>query len=414
MIPDWTSHGLISRLLRAGLGLAACMAVAILPACSTPPRLDAPPPAVADKIHVLGIPNARFWIDREASALVQEAVLAAEREARAVGRGPRGALPPAYFLALSGGADDGAFGAGLLVGWTATGQRPEFKLVTGISTGALIAPFAFLGPRYDVQLRQVFTDVTQENIFTSRGITAALFNDALRDTAPLFALISSFLNETLLADIAREYAKGRLLLIGTTNIDLQRPVIWNIGAIAASGKPGALELVRKILLASAAVPGAFPPVLIDVEVNGQRYQEMHVDGGAVAQTFLYPSNVRLYEKAQALGIERDRVAYVIRNGRLDPEWTNTTRSFVSIAGRAISTLIYYSGVNDVYRIYNTTQRDHVQYYLAYIGADFDAERTEDFDHAYMNALFDYAYAKASHGYPWATAPPTLQGHNENR
>jgi predicted acylesterase/phospholipase RssA len=158
----------------------------------------------------------------------------------------------------------------VLVGWTARGDRPQFDVVTGISTGALIAPFAFLGSAYDPQLRAVYTGVQPSDIFEKRSLLTAVFHESFADTTPLSRLISRYVDEAMMAAIAREYSKGRLLLIGTTNLDVERPVIWNIGAIAASGKPGSIELVRKILLASAAVPGLFPPVLIDVEANIRR------------------------------------------------------------------------------------------------------------------------------------------------
>jgi predicted acylesterase/phospholipase RssA len=174
------------------------------------------------------------------------------------------------------------------VGWSGTGTRPSFKLVTGISTGALIAPFAFLGPAYDQQLRDVYTGIGPDDVYERRLLLSAIFSDALTSTDPLFHLIARYANADMLAAIAREYDRGRLLLIGTTNLDVQRPVIWNIGAIAKTGQPAALDLFRKILLASASVPGVFPPVLIDVEAAGAHYQEMHVDGGAAAQTFLIP------------------------------------------------------------------------------------------------------------------------------
>jgi hypothetical protein len=154
----------------------------------------------------------------------------------------------------------------------------------------------------------------------------------------------------MLAAIAREYAKGRVLLIGTTNLDEQRGVLWNIGAIAASGKPGAVELVRKLLLASAAVPGLFPPVMIDVELNGRHFQEMHVDGGATAQMFLYPPSIGLHLDLRQTGLARERHAYLIRNARLDPEWASTDRRLFSIVGRSINTMIYYAGYNDALRI----------------------------------------------------------------
>ncbi len=388
--------------------IVACVALlGVLSACSVS---RGAPPSAAESEHatVIGVPNARFWVDRGTEAITMEMARSVAAEAETHGFSARGRRPPSHFLALSGGSDDGAFGAGLLVGWTASGQRPEFRLVTGISTGGLIAPFAYLGPAYDPQLRAVFTGVTQKDILRTRFLTAAVFDDALADTSPLYSLISRYVDEQMVADIAREYRKGRLLLIGTTNIDLQRPVLWNLGAIAASGHPGALDLIRRIMLASAAIPGAFPPVLIDVDVKGEHRQEMHVDGGVVAQTFLYPVSVQLQRESRRVGIERERTAYIIRNGRLDPEWTATERRFISIAGRAVSTMIHYSGVNDVMRIYAQTQRDGVAFRLAYIEPDFKAEHTEDFAPVYMNALFNHAYERARTGYPWHTAPPFLE------
>jgi predicted patatin/cPLA2 family phospholipase len=372
-------------------------------------RLDAPPAAETEQIQVLGIPNARFFVDRSTDTILQEGLLAVDREAASVPPGPSGERPPANFLSLSGGGDKGAFGAGLMVGWSASGQRPEFKLVTGVSTGALIAPFAFLGPSRDQQLRHVFTGITRKNIFSPRWVMAALYNDALADTAPLFTLISEFVNAEMLADIAREYFRGRLLFIGTTNIDVQRPVLWNIGAIAASQHRGALDLVRKILLASAAIPGAFPPVLVEVESGGRRYAEMHVDGGAIAQAFLYPQALELAREAARRGIVRERNAYVIRNGRFGPDWVTTERSFLSIAQRTIDTMIHYSGINDAIRICATAQRDGVQFHLACMGTDFQFKPHKKFDQAYMRALFDYAFQKARNGYPWETSTAAVWG-----
>ena len=367
------------------------------------------PAKLADRANVLDVPNARFFADTQQNALVQEALQALDRE-RALhpdAAAPGNRLSPANLLAISGGSDDGAFGAGLLVGWTEAGTRPEFKLVTGVSTGGLIAPFAFLGSDYDPQLRAVYTGIHPSDIFKQRSILNAMFNDALADTAPLYRVISQHVNEALLAAIAREYAKGRLLLIGTTNLDQERPVIWNMGAIADSGKPEAIELFHKILLASAAVPAMFPPVFIDVEAGGQRYQEMHVDGGAVAQMFLYPPAIGLRTDMQQKVPTRERHAFLIRNSRLDPEWASVDRRLLSIVGRAVNTMIHYSGANDALRIYATTQRDGVDYNLAYIGSDFTVEHKVPFDQAYMRELFDYGYQRARAGYPWEKAPPSL-------
>jgi len=238
-------------------------------------------------------------------------------------------------------------------------------------------------------------------------VLAGFFNDALADTTPLFQLISHYVDDQMLVAIANEYRKGRLLLIGTTDLDAQRPVIWNIGAIAASGRPGALELFRKILLASAAIPAAFPPVLVDVEANGKAYQEMHVDGGAVAQTFLYPPSLTAGVNIRTGLLARERHAYVMRNGRLDPEWSSIDRRTLSIAGRAIDTMIHYSGQNDVYRLQTTTERDGVDFNLAYIGRDFTVEHTEQFDPTYMRALFEYGRAQIKNGTAWKKSSPFL-------
>ena len=402
-------------MVAAGHWLATLVFAATLGACTSPTREPAVPAGLTDRATVLGgLTNARYLADTQFPALTREAYAALDRERAqlrpvAALRLPAaaGRLPPANFLAVSGGGDNGAFGAGLLIGWTERGDRPEFKLVTGVSTGALIAPFAFLGPSYDGVLRHVYTEVDQSDIFKSRRIFTAIFNDALADTTPLYELISQYVDDQMLAAIANEYRKGRLLLIGTTDLDAQRPIIWNIGAIATSGRPGALELFRKILLASAAIPAAFPPVLIDVTVDGKPYQEMHVDGGAVAQTFLYPSTLTAGVNLRTGPLARERHAYVIRNGRLDPEWSSIDRRTLSIAGRAIDTMIHYSGQNDVYRLQTTTERDGVDFNLAYIGRDFTFEHTEQFDPTYMRALFEYGRAQIKNGTAWKKSSPFL-------
>lgn len=383
----------------------------LLQGCATPPRLAAVPVQDATKAEIPGIPNARYWVQTDIEPFVRDAIASAQREKAYLDRiGHRGPLPPVNFLAVSGGGDDGAFGAGLLVGWTEAGTRPEFKGVTGVSTGALIAPFAFLGPEEDVKLREVYTTIGPRNILLPRSLLAALTSDGMADNSPLFELISRQINPEFLARIAREYQeKGRLLLIGTTNLDARRGIIWNMGEIASSKDPKALDLFRKIMLASAAIPGAFPPVMIDVEVDGKPYQEMHVDGGAQAQVFLYPP--RMFDLIRQQGIkvnQRERSVYIIRNARLDPDWASVERSTLTIAGRAISSLIQSQGLGDLYRIYATAQQDGLDYNLAYIGADFGAEHKEDFDTAYMRALFDYGYQLGRKGYAWQKAPPGMK------
>ena len=373
--------------------------------CSVPERGAGVPQADTERALPLGIANARFFADADPKAMTDEGMRSVEREQaalRAAGK-PTTRLPPVSYLAASGGGDNGAFGAGLLNGWTRTGTRPEFKMVTGVSTGALIAPFAFLGPDYDAALREVYTSMTADKVYRTRGLRAALFDDAMADTGPLAEIIALYANQKMLEAIALEYQKGRLLMIGTTDLDAQRPVIWNIGAIAASGKPGALELFRNVLRASAAIPAAFQPVFIDIEIDGRKYQEMHVDGGAIAQLFLYPPSVDI----SVTGIRRQRTAYIVRNAKLEPDYAASERRTVSIAGRAIGTMLAASGRNDVLRTYFMSQRDKVDYNLAYIGADFTAPKSGEFDQSYMRALYDYGDRQATSGQAWHKAPPGL-------
>lgn len=374
--------------------------------CSSPARLDAVPDAMQKQATVLGRSDLRYWGDETSPAFIEDAFESFAREKAILDRsGHRGPLPPAYFLAISGGGENGAYGAGVLVGWSRTGTRPVFKAVTGISTGALTAPFAYLGTDYDEKLKEVYTRISAVDVLEERGYLAVLLDDAIADNAPLRRTVARVVDEPMLDAIAAEYAKGRMLLIATTNLDARRPTIWNMGKIATIGGQRALDLFHDILIASAAIPGAFPPVMIDVEVDGRKYQEMHVDGGASAQVFIYPPSLDVKKLSRERGIERERKLYVLRNARLDPDWVQVDRVAYTIMGRAVSSLIQTQGVGDLYRIYLTTQRDGLDFNLAYIPETFDVPLTEPFAQDYMKALFQLGYDRAVEGYPWAKAPP---------
>lgn len=397
---------LIRKYMRLS-SFAVCIAASLsLLGCSALERKSAVPAQSLNQAQISGLPSVRYLISTQAGvdAFVSDVI---QLE---TARGKKAFTGDANYLALSGGGDDGAFGAGLLVGWSKQGSRPSFNLVTGISTGALIAPFAYLGKEYDPVLQQVYTSITPKDVFIERGILSGIFSDGLADSAPLYQLISKYVDADFLKKIAHEYnTHGRWLLIGTTNIDAGQPVIWNMGRIATIGSPEALELFRRIMLASASIPGAFPPVMFDFLLNGQAFQEMHVDGGASTQVFLYPSAAA--QRANDLGLKRriNRQAYIIRNSRLDPRWNETERRTLSVAGRAISQLIQTQGIGDLYRIYNTAKSDDVGFNLAYIGSDFNEPHNEEFDTKYMNALFQYGYAQAVKGYPWSKYPPGFKG-----
>lgn len=385
------------------LGRRAAMGIAAggLTGCALP-RLPPVPAALVAGSLVSGIPNARFYGDEADPELLRWI----EEQERRAAAGRSGGRPgqPADVLVLSGGGEDGAFGAGLLTEWTRLGTRPEFRVVTGVSTGALSAPFAFLGPSRDVQLRDVYTTINAGRVLAWRSWTAALFDDSVADSAPLAAMIARFMDEGMLAEIAAAYDAGRLLLIGTTDLDARRGVVWNIGAIARSGHPEALGLVRRVLLASASIPGIFPPVMFDVEADGRRFQEMHVDGGAVSQLFLFPERVASQARARG-GARAPTRVWVIRNGRLRPRREETARRTLSVLVATVGTMTQASGGYDVTRIWLRTQRSGFGFNLAFVGEDFAVPYTSVFDPAYMQALFEYGQERMRAGTAWIAAPP---------
>lgn len=385
------------------LKITACALFALsLIGCSALERKAAVPQKSLSNAQIAGLPSVRYLITTKAGVdgFIND-VIALE-----AARGTSAFDGNGNFLALSGGGDDGAFGAGLLVGWSQQGSRPVFNLVTGISTGALIAPFAYLGKEYDPVLKEVYTNINPQDIYIERGILSAIFSDGLADSAPLYELISKYVDQNLLKRIAYEYnTNGRWLLIGTTNIDAGIPIIWNMGKIASIGTPESLELFRRILLASASIPGAFSPVMFDFLVGDQAFQEMHVDGGASTQVFLYPASAGMKAKELKMKRRSNRQAYIIRNSRLDPRWSETQRRTLNVAARAISQLIQTQGIGDLYRLYNVTQNDNVGFNLAYIGSDFNEPHATEFDAKYMNALFNYGYEHAIRGYAWSKYPP---------
>jgi Patatin-like phospholipase len=395
---------------RSLLGTATSGGLAsVLGGCSSLSRGTAVPLGRAAQASVLGVPNERYFPFLGTDQLEAEFLAAAKRLRQSRGLSPGATLPPVEFLSVSGGGENGAFGAGLLCGWSEQGTRPAFELVTGVSTGALTAPFAYLGPSYDPQLRAVYTELTPGHVLIKRGLTAALFDDALADNSPLFKTISFYLNENVLTALEKAYNDGRLLLIVSTDPDSQQPVIWNVGAIAKSRNPRALDTIRRLLLASAAIPGAFPPTMFNVTLDGKPYQEMHVDGGAFVQAFLYSSALARLRREHMANkrLVVPATAYIIRNGRLDPEWEKVERSTLSIVARAISNMIAASGYNDVIRMYNNTKRDGIDFKLAYIGSDFNAKLPTPFDQTFMRALFEYGCQRGRHGYDWASQPPFL-------
>lgn len=373
------------------------------------PRGDAVPPVLTEQAVVPGIPGCRLWADRDVSAFVQLVLEDNKRELEALARSgiTEDQLPPAHMLAISGGGDAGAFAAGILNGWTRHGTRPTFRVVTGISAGALAAPFAFLGPRYDNALHELATSVGPKDIFHTRNFVAGLLTDGLADSEPLYRLVARRVTRELLDAVAEEHAKGRVLMIGTTDLDSGRPVTWNMGVIASSDSPDAVTLFRKVMVASMSIPGAVSPVMIDVEVDGKPHQEMHVDGAVINQVFLYPSRGMVeLRKALPKPYVRKLHAYIIRNGKLGPEWVGTRRRTSNIFARSIGTLLHMQGLSDLKHLHDVVTGDGVDFNCAYIGDDFTFSHAVRFDTDFLRRLYQYGFDQSAKGLAWKKALPT--------
>lgn len=309
------------------------------------------------------------------------------------------------YLVISGGGPRGAYGAGVLTAWTELGTRPEFTLVTGVSTGALTAPFAFLGSKYDTGLEEVYTTLDTRQIIDTRNFFAILGGDSVVDSSPLKSLIETLIDDEVIKDLAREYRRGRQLLVGTTNMDAGRPVVWNITRMAASGHPDAAKVIRQVLLASASIPGAFPPVYIEVETpDGRKYDEMHVDGGVSSQMFFYPAQIDWKQVTERLDVQGTPTIYLIRNAFLNPEFKTVSPRLLPIADRTINSLIRTQGIGDFFRIATLADRDGLDFQVTWIpdGTNelIGVKPAEEFDPKYMKALYDYARQRTFSGETW--------------
>lgn len=388
--------------------------ILLLSGCGSIPLHQGVPQEKINNVTIEGYSSAiRYWGDEAPQnlAAIIERRIALYQTLNSDYYKSYNAYPTMNYLAISGGGNDGAFGAGVLCGWTASGTRPDFAIVTGVSTGALIAPFAFLGKDYDDELRLVYTTIKSENIFLGGvmtvldGLTGGL---ALTDNAPLAKKIEETMTPEVFEKIAAEHRKGRRLLIGTTNVEAQRSVIWDIGALANSGNPDALSLFRKIMLASAAIPGAFQPVFIDVTVDGKKYTEIHADGGVTAQVFLYPLQSTRQESHLFENSGIARRLFIIRNTKITPEYKTMSPTLLTLSERSIATLIKYQGLGDLYRLYVGAQRDGIEYNLIQVPSSFNAPSTEIFDPVYMSAIFDDGYNMAKVNIPWQKKPPGVE------
>ena len=385
--------GFAGSMRRAAGTMAGAACFLVLVGCASVERV----PFTSHEQSVAAIPGisgARLWADDPT-----------------IGKGRRVVSPLALkqptVLALSGGGAYAAFGAGLLNGWSARGTRPQFTIVTGASSGALIAPFAFVGTGQDETLRSIFTSGEMENLLQSDGLMG-LFGTGLYKTAPLRELIVRHVDAKLLEAIALENRAGRRLYVVTTNIDAQRTAIWDMGKIAASNDPGALELFRNILTASASIPGLFSPVLIDVEGEGRRFAEMHVDGGVTSNVLIVPEAVLLSGTPLFAPNARPKI-YIVMNGKLAPEFEVVKESTLPIVKRSFATSVRANTHNTLLASYQFAKSRNWEFNLASIDPDYPKSESSGFDTAYMRQLFEHGYQKGQSGQLWQATQFELQG-----
>jgi len=369
-----------------------------LPGCAT---LRHPvPQALVEKATIDGMDEIRI-IAGEKNTELQENLLKSIKQESA------GSWKKAYpILAISGGAADGAYGAGFLNGWSKEGSRPIFKIVTGVSTGAIIAPFAFLGSDYDDEIKTLFTTMSTKDAMVSQVPFGPLFGNSLASNRPLARKLAAFYDDALLAKIADQHKRGRRLFVGTVNLDAQRFVVWDMGAIAVRGD---INLFRKVILASTSAPVMFSPVFFRVKADGKVYDEMHVDGGTLTQIFTTSYLLENMDAAVRIaGIDPSMIRpklYLLLNGYVSPNYLKVRGGFSSIAERAVDTIIGAQSDGDLYRIYSYVSQNGGDFNLAFIPADFKPEKREMFDRKEMNRLFERGYADAVGGYQWQKTPP---------
>ena len=354
-------------------------------------RLPAPP---SDRpVQAAGFPGVRLTVDQADDALKQAADRLAPLRSL-IGR------DEFNILALSGGASGGAYGAGVLAGLTKAGRRPDFAIVTGVSTGALIAPLAFLGPAWDDRLTDAYVGGHATELLSLRRLGPALGPSIFKGES-LDALVETFVDMEMVEAVAVEHAKGRRLLIATTNLDSQRAVVWDMGEIATRGGDEALKLFRTLLVASSSVPGIFPPKLVEVETDGQIYQEMHVDGGVAAPLFLMPDAL-LHWRNLGPRFRRGRV-HVIVNTVLDPSSQSTPPGVASIMARSFDTMLRFSYRQALSLAAGFCSRHNLPLSVASIPSSFEGFNLLKFETDLMRRIYDAGVEQAIQGTVWTSA-----------
>ena len=366
------------------------------------------PPELEEVVEVADMSHARAWGDSFNPAWQADVIQSIRDEPEGLfPRGPNGEFRYSG-LSMSGGGEHGAFGAGFLKGWSASGSRPVFKVVTGISTGALIAPFALLGSEYDDTLEEVYTQVTADDIFLKKSILGAYWRESLADNQPLRNMVEEYISDEIIDAIAVAHNNGQRLLIGTTNFDAQRAVIWSMGAVANSRHPDAYDLFRNILVASAAIPILFPPTFIEVEAEGEVYDEMHVDGGTMGQMVYFGSTIDWKAALREASGEQEpidnSVLYIIIDGGIDHHYDSVPRRLAPIANRTIKTMIKASALSSLYKMFLHAEVNGYDFKYVSLPKTYEPFDDTPYDPEEMRRMFRIGHKMGMEGDSWLSTP----------
>ncbi len=371
--------------------LMAIIMLAFLAGCLAPDRIVYGPKAAANA-SLKGFSDIRIYADTSRKLIDTKTWMPVTKDKEI------------NYLVLSGGGGGGAFSVGVLKAWSDAGQRPRFDLVSGVSTGALIAPYAFLGQAYDEILVDLYTSGVAKKLVDADFLPQGLLGASLLKQKPLRAMIERYLTQDILARIAAEHRNGRRLLVLTSNLDSQRAVIWNMGAIAASGQPDALKLFQDIIIASASIPGLYPAVLIKARSGAQVFEEMHSDGGSSSQILTIPEGWMANSEKAAWGKEVTLNMYIIVNNALMPEFTTTTNNTFAVMARANSSLIKSQTRSALVATYVYAQRNGIRFHVASIDRQVPYRMRDPFNTDYMLAVYKLGYSRMASGRLWQDQP----------
>lgn len=360
------------------------------------------PESLVGTAVIVGMPDIRYYTDKPDSfAMMRQSLVNSFKDEGKTEYLIDG-IKTYPVLIIGGGVSNSAYGIGLLHGWLKEGLRPVFKIITGYSSGSLIALATFAGKDYEDRLAELFTSISTKDVVKQNGVFGILFGNAVNSSALFAKKIDNIVDEGLMAKVAQEHAKGRRLYVGTSDLDAQGFVIWDMGALASKGGIDSVKMFRKIILASCSFSSMLPPVFFQVEAGGKRYDEMHADGGVIGGIFY------VYQLMEGVKFREFRTRlYILNCCYMSPHSKQIEDNLTAIISRTIETNGSSKMSGDTYRIYAFAKERGWDYNLAYIPEDFMPEQKEMFDKQEMRRLFKRGYDDAIVGYKWHKAPPGL-------